>query len=228
LAAKESTLEAVIDTHAHADHISGGPALAAAYGVPYYLHPYDAIHPVDMLSIQVPYAMLAEGQQFKLGDLTVEILHMPGHTLGQVNVLIQDEGSASYLLTGDMVFLNGFGRPDMGGHSDSWAQLAYKTLFTKFKKQISPDTLILPGHYADFAEANGDGLFVKTMTELWQLNSCLHFDSEASFREYAACYATQSPTHYIDIKRVDMGLRQLSEAQLSELELGKNACALTR
>jgi hypothetical protein len=56
----------------------------------------------------------------------------------------------------------------------------------------------------------------------------LHFDSEASFRDYAACYATQSPTHYIDIKRVNMGLRQLSEAQLSELELGKNACALTR
>jgi glyoxylase-like metal-dependent hydrolase (beta-lactamase superfamily II) len=43
------TIEAVIDTHGHADHISGGVVLAAKTGASYYLHPYDAIHPIDML-----------------------------------------------------------------------------------------------------------------------------------------------------------------------------------
>jgi rhodanese-related sulfurtransferase len=54
-------LVAILDTHAHADHISGGPALAKQLGVPYYLHPYDGIHPIDMLPATIEYEYLKDG-----------------------------------------------------------------------------------------------------------------------------------------------------------------------
>lgn len=58
LAEKGATLALLLDTHAHADHISGGPELAKSTGAPYYLHPYDGIHPFDMLPAKLDYEML--------------------------------------------------------------------------------------------------------------------------------------------------------------------------
>jgi hypothetical protein len=57
----------VIDTHGHADHISGGVALAAQTGASYHLHPYDAIHPIDVLPAPIPYEFIREGQRFEVG-----------------------------------------------------------------------------------------------------------------------------------------------------------------
>ena len=64
---KKLALEAVIDTHGHADHISGGAALAAEAGCKYWLHPYDAIHPMDMLPARISYEALRDGQIFRVG-----------------------------------------------------------------------------------------------------------------------------------------------------------------
>jgi glyoxylase-like metal-dependent hydrolase (beta-lactamase superfamily II) len=90
-------------------------ALAEATGANYYLHPYDAIHPFDMLPAQIPFDMLQDGQTFTLGDLSLQVIHTPGHTLGQVNFLAAGPDGESYLFTGDNLFLESFGRPDLGG-----------------------------------------------------------------------------------------------------------------
>jgi rhodanese-related sulfurtransferase len=78
------TVRHIIDTHAHADHVSGGPALAEAIGAPYFLHPYDGIHPTDVLPATVPYEWLHDGQEFRLGEARLQVIHVPGHTLGAV------------------------------------------------------------------------------------------------------------------------------------------------
>jgi rhodanese-related sulfurtransferase len=63
--ARNCRVTTIIDTHSHADHISGGVALAAATGAAYHLHPYDAIHPIDMLPATFSYEPIREGQSIQ-------------------------------------------------------------------------------------------------------------------------------------------------------------------
>lgn len=220
-------LTLILDTHAHADHISGGPALSRASGAPYYMHPYDAIHPFDMLPAVIDYEMLKDGQRFSLGDLTIEVVHTPGHTLGQVNFLVTDQSGNAYAFTGDNIFMQSFGRPDLGGQGEGWAPIVYETIFKKFKARIPENAWILPGHYATFSEANEAGVYTRQLANLWQENIGLQFEHEEHFLAYVLTHLPEMPQQYIEIKRVNIGLSEPDEQQASELELGKNICALS-
>ena len=224
---KGAVLSLILDTHAHADHISGGPALAEATGAPYYLHPYDAIHPFDLLPAKVPYEMLQDGQQLALGELTITILHTPGHTLGQVNYLVTEPAGETYAFTGDNIFLQSFGRPDLGGQGEAWAPIVYQTIFERFKEQVPDRAWILPGHYASFDESNEHGLYTKRLVDLWRDNVGLQFKNKDHFITYVLTHLPSMPEQYIEIKRVNIGLAHPDEQQASELELGKNVCALS-
>ena len=224
---KGAKLALLLDTHAHADHISGAPELAQKSGAPYYLHPYDAIHPFDMLPAVIDFQMLDDGQQLTLGELTIEVIHTPGHTLGQVNYLVSEPSGRSYVFTGDNIFLQSFGRPDLGGQGEAWAPIVYDTIFRKMKERVADDTMLLPGHYASFAEANEGGVYIKRMADLWQENSGLQFANRDHFIAYVLTHLPEMPEQYIEIKRVNIGLSQPNEQEASELELGKNICALS-
>ncbi len=227
IAEKGAELALILDTHAHADHISGGPALAEATGAPYYLHPYDAIHPFDMLPAVIDYEMLEDGQHLEMGDLTFEVLHTPGHTLGQVNFIAYDSAGEAYAFTGDNIFLQSFGRPDLGGQGEAWAPIVYETIFHRFKERVPAKALILPGHYASFDEANEGGLYANPLDALWRENIALQFEHEDHFIAYVLTHLPDMPQQYIEIKRVNIGLSQPDEQEASVLELGKNVCALT-
>jgi glyoxylase-like metal-dependent hydrolase (beta-lactamase superfamily II)/rhodanese-related sulfurtransferase len=118
------TVTAVIDTHGHADHISGGTAIAARTGAPYYLHPHDAVHPIDLLPAVIPFEFLREGQAFRLGRHELKVLHVPGHTLGMVALQLDEK----YLFSGDSIFIQSVSRPDLGGKAESWAPLHARSL----------------------------------------------------------------------------------------------------
>ena len=227
IAEEGAELSLILDTHAHADHISGGPALAKATGAPYYLHPYDAIHPFDMLPATMEYEMLTDGQTLELGGLTFEVVHTPGHTLGQVNFLATHESGDAYAFTGDNIFLQSFGRPDLGGQGEAWAPIVYDTIFTRFKERVPGKAIILPGHYASFNEARDDGVYAKRLSDLWRENIGLQFEHEDHFIAYVLTHLPNMPEQYIEIKRVNIGLSEPDEQEASELELGKNVCALS-
>lgn len=226
LAGKGAELALILDTHAHADHISGGPALAQATGAPYYLHPYDGIHPFDMLPAKMAYEMLKEGMAFSLGDLTIQTIHVPGHTLGQVNFLATGPDGERYFFTGDNLFIESFGRPDLGGQGEAWAPIVYETIFEKVKSQVPEAAWVLPGHYASPGEANDQGLFAKRLGELWQENSALQFANREEFVAFVLSHLPIMPAEYVEIKRVNIGLSQPDEEEASALELGKNICAV--
>ncbi|MCO6451881.1 MAG: MBL fold metallo-hydrolase [Caldilineales bacterium] len=227
LADKDADLELLLDTHAHADHVSGGFALQEEMGAAYYLHPYDGIHPFDMMPAVKPYNMLADGMTFELGELQIRVIHTPGHTLGQVNFLVSAPDGESYLFTGDNIFIESFGRPDLGGQGERWAPVVYETIFGRIKNSVPGQAWVMPGHYARFDEANDDGLFIKRLDDLWVENQGLQHADRDEFIGYVLDQLPKMPQEYIEIKRVNIGLSQPDEAMTSELELGKNICALS-
>lgn len=225
---EDAETKLILDTHGHADHISGGSALSKLTGAPYYLHPYDGIHPFDMLPARLDYKMLQHGQTFDVGDFHIRVLHVPGHTLGQVNFLVSTKDDQHYFFSGDNLFIQSFGRPDLGGQGETWAPLVYETIFKTVKENVPADALVLPGHYALANEASESGVFAQRLGDMWEENSdlAIHQDRD-DFIEFVLNHLPKMPEEYVEIKRVNAGLVVPDEDEASELELGKNICALS-
>jgi glyoxylase-like metal-dependent hydrolase (beta-lactamase superfamily II) len=214
--AQRAQLTGVIDTHLHADHLSGGPGLARALGIPYYIRLDDAA------GAQFPYHSLADGDLLALGSSVVEIiaLHTPGHTPGSISLLVNDH----YLLTGDTLFVSSIGRPDLGDKAEEWAQLLYHTLFDRIAR-LSDDVLILPAHYAAVTEMRQDGIVATTLGEARQKNPVFQRRTEQQFLEYVLAHLPAQPPIYQEIRGANLGHIVLEAEHALEAELGPNQCA---
>lgn len=217
-----ATLKYVIDTHVHADHISGGRILSEEKHVPYFLHPYDGIHPIDMLPATYDYDFLKDQFLLKFGSSEVKSLHIPGHTLGNMAFLVNEK----YLFTGDSIFLTSIARPDLGGKGDAWAPLQYRSL--RHLLGLPNETLILPAHFSGPEEMQDDKTFTATLGKIKAINKDLNMalKSESDFVAFILSSLPVFPKEYIEIKRVNLGLSSPNEEDAYELEVGKNLCAL--
>jgi glyoxylase-like metal-dependent hydrolase (beta-lactamase superfamily II)/rhodanese-related sulfurtransferase len=215
-------LKFVIDTHAHADHISGGSTLAKQFNVPYYLHPYDGIHPIDVLPAKTSYEPSWEEKVYSFGKGRLRTIHIPGHTLGNMALLLNDK----YLFSGDSIFLSSVSRPDLGGKADTWTNLHYASL--QKLMELPDSTLVLPAHFSSLDEANEERNFSQTLGHLKKSNEGLVMaqKSLSEFSEYILSNLPKAPPEYIDIKRVNIGLMHVDEQKAQELESGKNICAV--
>jgi glyoxylase-like metal-dependent hydrolase (beta-lactamase superfamily II)/rhodanese-related sulfurtransferase len=214
--AQQAQLTRVIDTHLHADHLSGGPGLTLALGIPYHIRLDDAA------GAQFPYHSLEDGAHLALGSSVVEIiaLHTPGHTPGSISLLVNDH----YLLTGDTLFVSSIGRPDLGDKAEEWAQLLYRTLFDRIAR-LPDDVLILPAHYSDVTEMRPDGTVATTLGEARQRNPVFERRTEAQFLAYVLGRLPAQPTIYQEIRRANLGRIVLDAEHAIEAELGPNQCA---
>jgi hydroxyacylglutathione hydrolase len=146
--AHDLRIERVIETHFHADFLSGHLELADATGA--VVSYGDAAEP------DFPIEPLADGQVLSLGDVTLEIRHTPGHTPESISVVVRrhpDDGPWA-VLTGDTLFIGDVGRPDLltsvGRTADSLARDLHRSLQTKLL--TLPDaTLVFPAHGAGSA-----------------------------------------------------------------------------
>lgn len=226
VAAAGAQLTHVFDTHVHADHISGGPALARETGATYYVHAYDAIHPIDMLPAVIAYTHTQEGDRFEVGEVTITTRWFPGHTLGQVNYRLDASDDSSALFTGDGIFLRSFGRPDLGGKGEAWTPMLYRSLTERLPAIADERTLILPAHFSDLDEGTSEGIFAATYAEVKATNDALRPRDEAEFTSYVLGHLPVFPPEYVEIKRVNIGLVVPCAGKAGELELGRNICAL--
>lgn len=220
----ESTISLILDTHAHADHISGGKALAEKYGVPYFLHPYDGIHPMDLLPATFSYEPSWDQKIYHLGINELKTLHIPGHTLGNQAFLL----NGKYLFSGDSIFIESIARPDLGGHAETWTALHYHSL--RKLLELPDDTVVLPAHYGALTEQNERHVFARNLGELKKKNEGLKMAERSleEFSKYILGHLPHFPEEYIEIKRVNIGLSNPNADEASELESGKNICALSQ
>jgi len=223
--ARGCSISMIIDTHSHADHISGGLALAAATGASYHLHPYDAIHPMDLLPATFPYEPIRDGQVLRAGKHELRAVHIPGHTLGLVALILDDQ----YLFTGDSIFIRSIARPDLGGKSEAWAPLHTRSL--RKLLEMPEQTTVLPGHFSTLEEADTGGNFQATLCDLKRQNESLlvlQRESDDGFVRYLLDSLPKFIPEYAEIKRVNTGLLSPAEDDAATLELGKNVCGLAQ
>jgi glyoxylase-like metal-dependent hydrolase (beta-lactamase superfamily II) len=214
----------VLDTHLQADHLSGGAALARKLEVNYWLHPYDGIHPGDMLPARLDFHYLQDGTSFQLGKVTIRALHLPGHTLGMVNPLVDGR----YLLSGDTLFIDSIGRPDLGGQAAAWSPLLFRSLNRIL--ELPEKTEVLPAHFGHLHEADDAGHFRASIAALHDHHEGLRILSKGpeAFKKYVLEHLPEYPATYDEVRRINTGLQQPDEARASELELGPNRCALSQ
>jgi glyoxylase-like metal-dependent hydrolase (beta-lactamase superfamily II) len=207
------------DTHAHADYISGGEALARAYDAPYYLHPADAIYPYDGTPGALRFKPVVGGERLRVGRAEIEVVHTPGHTEGSVTYKCGD----AFALTGDFIFVSSVGRPDLGGKTDEWTKVLFESL--RAAKRAWPATIrIYPAHYGSAAERAADRSVGAPLGEL--RNEPLRIDDAGKFAQWIASRAGKFPDAYRRIKAINIGLESVEDAEADELEAGRNECAL--
>lgn len=209
------------DTHVHADFISGSPALAEDLGVPYYLHPGDAVYPYDGTLGRLAFEPIEDGSVLRVGGGEVHVHYTPGHTEGSVSLRIADDA----ILTGDFLFVGSIGRPDLAGKTEEWTGWLWDSLVDA-RENWPREAVIYPAHYGTEAERNSDLSVGRPLEDLLASNPTLSIPTEAKFREVVNRGISKPPDAYPVIKAINVGLRDATPEEAAELEAGKNECAL--
>ncbi|KOP81023.1 hypothetical protein AMS59_00830 [Lysinibacillus sp. FJAT-14745] len=214
---KNVKIKYVFDTHLHADHISGGRHIAATTDATYYLPPKDAEEVV------FDYTPLLDGTTVQVGTSKIDVgaIYSPGHTIGSTSFVVDNK----YLLTGDILFIDSIGRPDLAGLAEDWVGDLRETLYKRYR-ELSNDLLVLPAHFMIIDELNEDGTVAKHLGQLFAENHGLNIKDEAEFRSVVTEHLPPQPNAYQEIRQVNMGKITPTQDEQTEMEIGPNRCAV--
>ncbi|QZT55230.1 MBL fold metallo-hydrolase [Mycolicibacterium austroafricanum] len=190
------TIELVIETHFHADFLSGHLELAKATGAKIV---YSAVAETEFESMGV-----ADGQIYSLGEVTLKFRHTPGHTPESLSIVVYEHAGDEVpygVLTGDALFIGDVGRPDLlasiGFTREELADKLYDSLHTKL--MTLPDaTRVYPAHGA--GSACGKNLSTdlwSTMGEQKATNYALRAPDKATFMELVTEGQPPAPSYFV-------------------------------
>ena len=234
-AARDASVAAVLDTHVHADHLSGGRALADELGVPYYL-------PAAAAERDVAYAFepLSRNETLDVGGVDLKPLATPGHTDDGASYLV----GRSAVLTGDTLFTDSVGRTELqfaagddaeGGTEDETAGAAtgaerlYDSLHGTLLAEPD-DVVVCPGHFSVANDGTtGDTVpgepVTTTVGAARRGIDVLALDREA-FVDRITATLPAKPPNYESVIAANRGVESPpDETAAIELELGPNRCA---
>jgi glyoxylase-like metal-dependent hydrolase (beta-lactamase superfamily II) len=207
-----------IDTHVHADHVSGVRALADE-GI-------EGVLPAAAVERGVTYddavTQVEDGDTLAVGDVEIETVFTPGHTSGMTSYLVD----GAVLLTGDGLFAESVARPDLEG-GDEGAPDAARQLYESLQERIltlDDDVVVGGAHFGDAADTREDGTYTETIGELTEKMEALTMD-EDEFVELVLSDMPPRPANYEEVIATNLGQEDQSDEEAFELELGPNNCA---
>lgn len=193
-AERNATIKYIFETHFHADFVSGHLDLSKATNAPVIYGP--------MAETRLAVDVAKDGQRFALGNVSIEVLHTPGHTLESSCFLLRDENDKPYaVFTGDTLFVGDVGRPDLaqknGSHTtEDLAGLLYQSLQSKILS-LPDDVIVYPAHGA--GSSCGKNLGKETFSTIGQqrlTNYALNQPDKAAFIKAITEGLTAPPSYF--------------------------------
>jgi glyoxylase-like metal-dependent hydrolase (beta-lactamase superfamily II)/rhodanese-related sulfurtransferase len=208
------TITHVLDTHLHADHLSGARELAATAHAALWLNPADPF--------RFDFEPLVDGKSIELApgvDLVVSSVSVPGHTEGSTMYQLGQQA----IFTGDTLFLESVGRPDLADEAEGYAHHLFHSLHERVLP-LSDDILVFPAHFGAGVEVKSGHFVARRLGELRDSLAPLALD-EDEFVRWAIANVKDRPGNYRQIVGINAGQAEL-DANAAELELGPNRCAI--
>jgi len=189
-------LKYIFETHFHADFVSGHVDLASKTGAAIVYGPNA--------NPEFKFIGAADNEEFKIGDVTIKILHTPGHTMESTTYLLKDENGKDYcIFSGDTLFLGDVGRPDLAQKAAHMSQeelagLLYESLNNKIMP-LADDVIVYPAHGA--GSACGKNMMKETVDTLGnqkRMNYALNQPDKQAFIK-AVTEGLQPPPGYFGL-----------------------------
>jgi glyoxylase-like metal-dependent hydrolase (beta-lactamase superfamily II)/rhodanese-related sulfurtransferase len=140
--AKQMQVTAVIETHTHADHVSGHGEIARRTGAEIYVH--------ELAEVAYPHQTLKEGDELRFGIAKLRVMHTPGHRPEHIALTVSDISRSDdpwLVLTGDSLFIGDVARPDLAVPGEQGADALYDSLFARLL-QLEDGVEVYPAHVA--------------------------------------------------------------------------------
>jgi glyoxylase-like metal-dependent hydrolase (beta-lactamase superfamily II)/rhodanese-related sulfurtransferase len=202
----------IIDTHAHADHFSGGMKLAEILNTDYYINGVEVDNLFNFKSLKDIY-------EIRINDICVNIISTPGHTDGSLSLIIDKQA----LICGDLLLLESPGRPDLARTKEDTlkgAGILFDTLQAKILK-LNDSMKVFPSHFTS-SELRP---VVLSLGELKIYNHPLTISDKNEFINYLTANIPLTPPNYESIKKFNKAGAILPMDYAEDLEIGPNRCA---
>jgi glyoxylase-like metal-dependent hydrolase (beta-lactamase superfamily II) len=202
----------VLETHVHADHLSRARELVRQTGAVLLLPPQQRV--------RFTFTAMADGERLPLGRASLTAMHTPGHTDESTSYVLNETA----VFTGDTLFTNGVGRPDLHADSEAARQRA-RALFASLTRlrALRPHTVILPAHASEPIAFDGQAVAAEMGKIATWLSGWLA--SEAAFVERVTSQLPPTPLNFVRI--VDLNESgEFPTSDPTDLEAGANRCAV--
>ncbi|QUC65681.1 MBL fold metallo-hydrolase [Nitrosopumilus sp. K4] len=200
----------VFDTHQHADHVSAARNLAKHANAKLYFSKYEGY--------EVDANFVGDDDEISFGNATLKIIHTPGHTPGSLSYLVDDK----FVFTGDILFVESIGRPDLRDQAEEFAEKLYATLHDKLLS-LSEQCLVFPTHHGE-GVLDTDGAFYSTIEKSKKL-PWLDL-AKQEFINKVVAITVPRPMNYRKIIAINKGEVPLNITEIPDLEIGPNRCAV--
>ncbi|SES41557.1 MBL fold metallo-hydrolase [Salipaludibacillus aurantiacus] len=227
------TITKVLETHIHADFVSGAREMAerSSATIYYSLEGEGDESGEYKFDSSLPQQGVRDGDQIKLGNVTFDVWHTPGHTPEHITFLLTDgaaSGEPLGMFTGDFIFVGDVGRPDLlekaAGVKDS-AKKGAEQMFHSLEKakEMDPTLQIWPGHGAGSACGKSLGS-IPTTTLGYELktNPALQYSDEKNFTDFLLDEQPVPPAYFAVMKKVNKEGAPLLRDQKTPLRYGSN------